>query len=425
MTYTAGELAKKLGVSARTVRFYDEKNLLSPQDYSEAGYRLYDDESAERLQKILMLRFMDFSIEQIAEIMQEEHFDVKESLKEQERLLLAKKEHIEQVLAAVQKTKAILSDCQTEKNMPKNRKETGQEQTDSDTDQPQDKPQHDFWENMRHIVEIAKKREYVTKQYENDRNLSSRISLHDYSTSPVGFYPWMFEKLSLAPKMKVMDIGCGNAAFWRSTAALLPEGLELHLVDYSSGMLAATENNMREIQERFPEKHLRYTLDKRDATDFSYPVSGFDRIMANHLLFHLSADARCALYQKINALLNDNGWFSCSLIGRTHLHELHALLRKYYPEIKIPSDSFDILLENAAQELSDYFHVLSAEEQKNDLLVPDAEAVFDYVASYSAEAKKIIQKDKSQFLNRVRAEMNADGLYYIHKSTGVLLCGKK
>lgn len=70
--YTAGELAKKLGVSARTVRFYDEKNLLSPKGYSESGYRLYNDESAERLQKILMLRFMDFSIEQIADMMGEE-----------------------------------------------------------------------------------------------------------------------------------------------------------------------------------------------------------------------------------------------------------------------------------------------------------------------------------------------------------------
>ena len=34
--YTAGELAKKLGVSARTVRFYDEKGILRPVGYSEA-----------------------------------------------------------------------------------------------------------------------------------------------------------------------------------------------------------------------------------------------------------------------------------------------------------------------------------------------------------------------------------------------------
>ena len=396
MIYTAGELAKKLGVSARTVRFYDEKNLLIPQGYSEAGYRLYDDESAERLQKILMLRFMDFSIEQIAEIMQEESFDVKKSLEEQERLLLEKKEHIERILAAVRRTRDML--------------EAGQEPL--------------FWDNMRRIIEITHEREYVTAQYRTDDNLSKRISIHDYSTSPVGFYPWMLGKIALSSNMKILDIGCGNAAFWRSVAALLPENLEIHLVDYSAGMLDSAEKNMREIQEQFPEKHLRFVLDRRDAADFSYPVSGFDRIMANHVLFYLSREARLELYLKINALLKDDGLFSCSLIGRTHLFELHELLQKYYPEIAIPSASFDIWLEDAAQELSRFFTVLETGEQENDLLVPDAEPVLDYVSSYSAEAREIIHKDREHFLSLVRVEMNEDGLFYIHKSTGMVTCGK-
>lgn len=396
MMYTAGELAKKLGVSARTVRFYDEKNLLSPQEYSEAGYRLYNEESAERLQKILMLRFMDFSIEQIADMMKEDHFDVKKSLEDQERLLLAKKEHIERILMAVKKTRNTL-----------------------ETSAP------DFWENMRHIIEITKKREYVIAQYDKEENLNARISIHDYSTSPVGFYPWMLKEISLAPNMKILDIGCGNAAFWRSIAASLPENLTLHLVDYSEGMLAATEKNMKEIQEQFPEKHLQYVLDKRDATNFFYPVSGFDHIMANHILFHLNREARFDLYPKINKLLKENGHFSCSLIGKTHLLELHEFIHNYYPEIAIPSDSFDILLENAERELKENFTVLKTREQQNDLLVPEAEAVFDYVASYSDHAREILEKDRELFLSRVRKEMNQDGLFYIHKSTGLVICKKK
>lgn len=85
MRYTAGELAKKLGVSARTVRFYDEKKLLHPIEYSESGYRLYDEDSVVRLQKILMLKFMDFSLEQISEMMQNDSSDIQKSLKTQER----------------------------------------------------------------------------------------------------------------------------------------------------------------------------------------------------------------------------------------------------------------------------------------------------------------------------------------------------
>ena len=56
MRFTAGELANMLGVSARTVRFYDEKGLLNPCEYSDAGYRIYDEDSVVRLQKILMLK---------------------------------------------------------------------------------------------------------------------------------------------------------------------------------------------------------------------------------------------------------------------------------------------------------------------------------------------------------------------------------
>ena len=133
MQYTAGELAKKLGVSARTIRWYDEKNLLVPCAYSKAGYRLYDDESAERLQKIMMLRYMDFSLEQICEMMQEKDFDVRKSLCEQEVLLQERKEHIERVLEAVRRTRNA-SDAE-------------------------------LWENMLKIIEITKEREYVIRQY--------------------------------------------------------------------------------------------------------------------------------------------------------------------------------------------------------------------------------------------------------------------
>ena len=39
---TSGEIAKKTGVSQKTVRLYDEKGLLKPSGYSEGNYRLYD-----------------------------------------------------------------------------------------------------------------------------------------------------------------------------------------------------------------------------------------------------------------------------------------------------------------------------------------------------------------------------------------------
>lgn len=390
MKYTAGELAKKLGVSGRTIRFYDEKNLLPPCGYSEAGYRLYDDTSAQRLQKILMLKFMDFSLDQISEMMKEETSDLGKSFCEQEELLLEKKEHIERIIEAVRKTKSVSDD--------------------------------EMWDNMIHIIEMTKGREGVSEQYRKEDNLNKRISIHDYSTSKESFYSWMYDRIGLEPGMKILDIGCGTGSFWKGVAEKLPEGLEIHLTDYSEGMLEAAKNTVKEIQKNYPGKNLRFVLEKRDATCFSYPVSGFDRIMANHMLYHLSKESRLDLYGKIKGLLTEDGRFSCTLIGQRHLYELHEFLKEEYPEIEIPSDRFDIWLETADKELGNFFHVSRVEEQKSDLLVPDEELIFNYVSSYSKQAKEIISKDKENFLERVRGKMNEEGDMYIHKSTGIVLC---
>lgn len=391
MRYTAGELARVLGVSARTVRFYDEKGILAPVGHSESGYRIYDETSVEKLQKILMLRFLDFSLEQIRGIMGEgDGQDVRQSLKEQERLLVERKEHMERVLTAV--------------------REAQEEGEDS------------LWENLRHIVEITREKEAVIEQYRNDDNLNNRISIHDYSTAKIGFYPWMLEKLQLQPGMKILEIGCGNAAFWKYAAAELPENLEIHLTDFSAGMLERAEEAVEKIQEDFPEKHLKFVLAQKDAENFSYPEKDFHRVMANHMLYHLKREKRPALYQAIRSLLNPKGIFSCSLIGREHNRELHDLLREYYPMIEIPSEGFDIFLETAAEELQEYFPQAEVWEQENDLLVPDAELIYNYVASYSPEAAGILKKDKARFLERVQAQMNAHGFMYIHKSTGVVIC---
>lgn len=391
--YTAGELAKKLGISARTVRFYDEKGILCPVNYSEAGYRIYDETSVEKLQKILMLRFLDFSLEQIGTMMEGDSPDVRQSLKEQEKLLLQRIEHIERVLAAVRQAQVADDGL--------------------------------LWEKLRRIIQLTQEREFVIEQYRDEGNLNRRIDIHDYSTAKMGFYPWMLEKLHLKSGMKILEIGCGNAAFWKTVAPFLSEKLEIHLTDYSEGMLESAEKTAKEIQEAFPEKQLKFILARKDAEAFSYSSTGFDRIMANHMLYHMKKESRSSLYRTIQGLLNRNGVFSCSLIGREHNRELHQLLKRFYPQIAIPSESFDILLESAEEELQQYFSGIEWWEQDNDLLVPDSELVYNYVASYSKEAAEILKKDRANFLKRIEKEKNPEGFLYIHKATGVVVCRRE
>jgi DNA-binding transcriptional MerR regulator len=53
---TIGELARRTGLTTRTIRFYSDEGLLPPADRTHAGYRLYDGESLARLELLRTLR---------------------------------------------------------------------------------------------------------------------------------------------------------------------------------------------------------------------------------------------------------------------------------------------------------------------------------------------------------------------------------
>jgi DNA-binding transcriptional MerR regulator len=60
--HTIGELARRSGVSVRTIRFYSDTGLVPPAGRSEAGYRLYDDDGVARLDLIGTLRALDIDL---------------------------------------------------------------------------------------------------------------------------------------------------------------------------------------------------------------------------------------------------------------------------------------------------------------------------------------------------------------------------
>lgn len=76
ITLKVGELAKQTGVSVRTLHYYDEISLLSPSHRTEAGYRLYDESDIIRLQQIVSLRQIGFSLEEIRECLEQRSFSV-------------------------------------------------------------------------------------------------------------------------------------------------------------------------------------------------------------------------------------------------------------------------------------------------------------------------------------------------------------
>ncbi len=65
--YMVGELAKKMGVSVRTLQYYDREGILKPTAISEGGRRLYSDQDMVKLHQILSFKSLGFSLEEIKE----------------------------------------------------------------------------------------------------------------------------------------------------------------------------------------------------------------------------------------------------------------------------------------------------------------------------------------------------------------------
>ena len=62
---TVGEVAKKMGVTVRTLQYYDREGLFSPSAESEGGRRLYTDKDVVKLHQILSLKHLGFSLSDI------------------------------------------------------------------------------------------------------------------------------------------------------------------------------------------------------------------------------------------------------------------------------------------------------------------------------------------------------------------------
>ena len=95
---TVHEVSKLTGVSVRALHHYDQLGLLKPAEVTEAGYRLYDEESLTRLQSILLFRELQFPLKDIGAILDSPAFDRNKALDQQIRLLELQKEHIENLI---------------------------------------------------------------------------------------------------------------------------------------------------------------------------------------------------------------------------------------------------------------------------------------------------------------------------------------
>lgn len=91
---TVKEVQELTGVSIRTLRYYDEIGLLKPAEVTEAGYRLYDENSLKKLRRIMLFRELEVPLSEIREIMNEPEKDIRRFLETQKVILERKRNYL-------------------------------------------------------------------------------------------------------------------------------------------------------------------------------------------------------------------------------------------------------------------------------------------------------------------------------------------
>lgn len=146
--YSSGKFARMANVTLRTIRYYDKQDILKPSFVSESGARFYTDEDFARLQQILLLKYLGFSLDDIREMTIDDadyHFML-DSLNIQLKLVRDRIEQMQLVETAIMETSDAI---QKERTID--------------------------WNKMLNLIHLTGMEKSLKNQYQNASNISARI----------------------------------------------------------------------------------------------------------------------------------------------------------------------------------------------------------------------------------------------------------
>ncbi len=385
--YSSGEFAKMAHVTLRTIRYYDKQDILKPSFVTESGARFYTDEDFARLQQILLLKYLGFSLDDIREMTIDDsdyHFMLR-SLNIQLKLVRDRIEQMQLVEKAIQDTADAI-------------------QADHTLN----------WSKMLNLIHLTNMEKSMKNQYQNASNISARITLHHlYSQNKEGWFPWIYKKSSIQSGMRILEIGCGDGALWTENLSQLPGSLSVTLSDISDGML-------RDARRAIGANDTRFSFHTFDCHTIPFKNDSFDLVIANHVLFYCEDLPKVC--REIKRVLKPTGRLICSTYGNRHMQEVNWLVQNFDERIILSADKLyeKFGRENGLEILSPFFSDIKWESYEDTLLVPDAEPLISYILSCHGNQNQYILDHYKEFRSYVSKKTSSG--FSITKDAGLFIC---
>lgn len=385
--YSSGEFARMAHVTLRTIRYYDKQDILKPSYVTEAGARFYTDEDFARLQQILLLKYLGFSLDDIREMTIDDsdyHFMLN-SLNIQLKLVQDRIEQMQLVEKAILDTASVIQ-----------------------------KEHHIDWSQMLNLIHLTGMENSLKNQYQNASNISARINLHSlYSQNQQGWFPWIYEQAEIENDMEVLEIGCGDGTLWKENLPFLPERVHMTLSDISEGML-------RDARRAVGPNDPRFSYQVFDCSKIPYDNHSMDLVIANHVLFY--CDDIAGVCREVRRVLKPGGRFLCSAYSRHHMEEVSHLVEGFDERIVLSADKLynKFGQENGREILAPYFSEMEWRLYEDSLLIPEPEPLISYILSCHGNQNQYILDRYKEFRSYVKKK--TAGGFHITKEAGVFIC---
>lgn len=384
--YSSGEFARMAQITVRTVRYYDKQNILKPSLVTPTGARFYTEEDFARLQQIMLLKYLGFSLDDIRELTvnDSDYSYLEHSLEQQQNLV---RDRIEQLQLVEQAIGETVTEIRQQQNVD--------------------------WNRMRELIHLTGMENSLKAQYRNSTNISARIRLHRlFSSNKQGWFPWIYEQCQITEGMKILELGCGNGRLWIENKAKLPADWEIILSDISEGMI-------RDVRREQSLQDDRFSFAAFDCHAIPYEDASFDLVIANHVLFYCKdVDRVCS---EVGRVLKPGGRFVCGTYGVAHMQEVSRLVTQFDDRITLSGENLyeHFGKENGAQALAPYFAEVDWQQYEDALIVTQAEPLIEYVLSCHGNQNQYILEKYNKFRKYVEGQIRNG--YTITKDAGIFI----
>ena len=296
--YTAGEFAKKAGVSARTLRHYDEIDLLKPSARSNSGYRLYEEQDLITLQRIMALRYLRYDLQEIRSIIHMEgKQDMLESLQKQKEEFLREQEHLQWILRSIERLEK-------------------QESFD--------------WEDMTELIQLMDADEKVQQGLiqQNLRKTPVGLLSERYGQNTENWHEFWRRHAMYEPGQRALELDASINSFWWRHRAYLPPGY-LTTTCLDKKLLGNIKKQIQTVDwpEGFVFDYL-YT----PSGNLKLPQRSYDVIISGHLFVRNTEINH--VFSTVAKALKPDGRFIVSAIGVNNNEPIHELMRQFEPRVR-------------------------------------------------------------------------------------------